>query len=204
MLRRRPITVAAFFAGFLILSGLSWSWGRLGATRHTLRFESANGPIQPLFVFTDRGRLETNYSPYPGRVAAMPGTTYVHRFYFASGKSIEPISGFHYRLGKRMPPVLARLLAWDKSKSNWHEITTPTDTVLCLGYHATNSLIDPQYDAVLVSDRGLRLPLTVTWGLNSNPRGKYLRVWQLPALLTNHGKYTLTVSNQALVTIVYD
>jgi hypothetical protein len=201
MPRRRHIAVAVFVGGFLILLGLSWFWGRLEATRHTLRFESANGPIRPLFVFTTRGRLETNYSPAPGLNL---GRVYVHRLYFASPKSVEPISAFRYRLGKRVAPVLGRLVAWDKFC--WHEVTTPTDTLLCLGYRATNSIIDFDSDAVLVSDRGLRLPLTPALLLESNARREHLDCWQLPALITNRGKYILTMpkSNQPLVTFVYD
>ncbi len=201
MPRRRHIAVAVFVGGFLILLGLSWFCGWLEPTWHTLPFESANGPIRPMFVFTTRGRLETNYSPAPGLNL---GRVYVHRLHFASSRSVVPISAFRYRLGKRVPPVLARLLAWDKF--NWHEVGTPTDTLLCLGCRATNSLTDLYSDAVLVSDRGLRLPLTPALLLERYDRGEHLACWQLPPLLTNRGKYTLTIpkSNQPLVTFVYD
>ena len=82
---------------------------------------------------------------------------------------------------------------------------TRTDTpVLWLGYRATNSI---QFsDAELVSDQGLRVPLTLSVGQGANARREHLDSWLLPTLLTNRGKYRLTLpkSNQPLVTFVYD
>ena len=137
----------------------------------------------------------------PGRPPVWPGPMYRHRFYFASPQSLDQISAFHYRLAKRVPPALRRFMAWDKFA--WNEFGTRSDTPLCLRFHATNTSIDlGSEDVVLVSDRGLRLPLTLAWLKQEHGQG--FAAWEMPTLLTNRGKYTLTVNNQPLATIVYD
>ena len=185
-----------------MLLGLSWFCGRLEPTGQRLRFESGNGSISPLFVLITRGRLETNYSPAPG---VKVGRVYIHTFYSASQESCQPVSALSYRVRWWVAPALGRLLARDKFCGGMTELPTYTDTpVLWLGYRATNSI--HYSDAVLVSDRGLRVPLTPGVGQESSTRREHLDCWLLPTLLTNCGKYRLTPpqSNQPLVTFVYD
>ena len=202
MPRKRHIVGAAFGAVFLMLLGLSWFCGRLEPTGHRFRFDSGTGSISPLFVLITRGRLETNYSPAPG---VKVGRVYIHTFYCASQESVQPVSALSYRVRWWVAPALGRLVARDKFCGGMIEQPTHSDTpVLWLGYRATNSIL--YSDAMLVSDRGLRVPLTPGVGQGANARREHLDCWLLPTLLTNRGKYRLTLpqSNQPVVTFVYD
>jgi hypothetical protein len=77
--------------------------------------------------------------------------------------------------------------------------------MLWLGYRATNSVYSYSEEAILLSDQGLRLPLGVGAEDTSTAHSEHLMIWQLPSLLTNRGKYRLTLSksNRTLVTFVY-
>ena len=202
MPHKSRIAVPAFLAVFLILLGLSWFCGPLEPTGHKLRFESGNSSINPLFVLITRGRLETNYSPAPG---VKVGRVYIHTFYSASQESCQPVSALSYRVRWWVAPVLGRLVAREKFCGGMTELPTRTDTpVLWLGYRATNSI---QFSgAELVSDQGLRVPLTPSVGQGANARREHLDTWLLPTLLTNRRTYSLTLpgSSQPLVTFVYD
>ena len=202
MPHKRHLVFAAFVAVLLMLLALSWFCGRLEPTGHRLCFEPGNASISPMFAMITRGRLETNYSPAPGvRLARV----YIHTFYLASQQSIQPVSALRYRVGMWVAPILGRLGVRDKFCGGMIEMPTDTDMpVLWLGYRATNIVL--YSDAVLVSDRGLRVPLTSGVGQGSSARREHLDCWRLPTLLTNRGKYRLTLpnGNQPLVTFVYD
>jgi len=205
MPHRRHTALATFVAVFLLLLGLSWVCGRrVEPAPHRLSFEAGDGSVKPLFVLITRGRRETNYvSTAPG--VKLAKVVYLHRFYYASQETVQPVTALRYRAGMWAAPVLRWLGVANKLIGPMCSQPTSTDTsVLWFGYRATNSVFSE--DAVLVYDQGLRLPLTPEVEDTRTARSEHLMSWELPSLLTNRGKYRLTLPrlNQTLLTFVYE
>ena len=77
---------------------------------------------------------------------------YLHRFYYASQETIQPVTALRYRAGMWAEPALRWLGVADKFVGPMCSQPTSTDTsVLWFGYRATNSVFSE--DAVLVSDQ---------------------------------------------------
>jgi hypothetical protein len=202
MEHRKHIAFVAFVAGFLLLLGLSWMGGRMEHAPHGLRFEPGGSSIRPLFVLITRGQLHTNYvTRAPGIKVARVG--YVHRFYYASQDTIRPGSALRYWTFYYVAAAWRWLGMAAKFVGPRSDAFAGTASVLWLGYRATNSLFAE--DAVLVSDRGLRLPLTPRME-DTRTNAEHLMNWEIPAPLTNHSKYRLTLPrlNQTILTFVYD
>jgi hypothetical protein len=130
---------------------------------------------------------------------------YLHRFYSGSQQSVQPVTALRYRVGLWVAPALRWLGVQDRFVGPMSIQPTSTDTsVLWFGYKTTNIVFSE--DAVLVSDQGLRLPLTLEVEDTRTASAEHIMSWELPSLLTNRGKYRLTLPrlNQTLVTFVYD
>ncbi|MGO8929996.1 MAG: hypothetical protein ACLQU3_24270 [Limisphaerales bacterium] len=205
MPHRRRTSVVALVAVFLLLLALSWVCGhRVEPAPHRLRFEAGDGSVRPLFVSITRGRRDTNYVSTPPGIK-LARVVYLHRFYYASQQTVQPVTALRYRASMWAEPALRWLGVQDKFLGPMADQYTSTDTsVLWFGYRATNSVFSE--DAVLVSDQGLRLPLKPEVEDTRAARAEHLMSWELPWLLTNRGEYRLTLTrlNQTILTFVYD
>jgi hypothetical protein len=201
MQHKGRIVLGACVAVFLLLLALDWTGGRVELVRHRLRFEPGNGAVRPLFVMVTHGQLHTNYvTRAPGIKEARVG--YIHTFYYAPQNSVQPVSPLRYQLGELLSPVLRRFRLWDRFVVPKIEGFDDTESVLWFGYSATNSIFSEE--AVLLSDQGLRLPLSDPVELTLTNL-QHLITWRMPVPFTKPGKYrlTLTETNQTLLTILY-
>jgi hypothetical protein len=135
---------------------------------------------------------------------------YIHTFYCASQGSVQPVPALRYWVdfwvGPKVEAAL-RLLGVRHRALVRPNITLPTSTdtsVLWFGYRATNAITSE--DAVVVSDQGSRLALTPVVDTSQTNHSEHLMIWKLPSLLTNRGKYRLTLprANQTLLTFDYE
>jgi hypothetical protein len=198
MLRRRNIAVAGLVGVFLVLLGLSWVCGRGEPGSRRLKFKPGDRSITPLFVIITRGRLETNNNR----------AGYVHPPFYQPCDRVEPISALNSRVRNWVRDGLYRLGfrgAVDRLGAGAIEMAPNTfPSMLWFGYKSTDHVF--ARDAVLVSEKGLRLPLRWAIGQSITNDSEHLDCWELPSLLTNRGKYRLTrpESKQTLVTFDYE
>jgi hypothetical protein len=95
---------------------------------------------------------------------------------------------------------------WEKYRGPTTERPMPKDTsILWFGYRGTNYAF-AQDAVVLVSENGSRSPLTLSGYEDYPDVSEHLLYLDLPSLLTNRGKYSLTLPslNQTLVTFEYE
>jgi hypothetical protein len=202
MLRKRQIAVIALVGLFLLLLGLSWVCGRRASTQPIIKAEDGN--VSPLFVAITRPGLVPNVNPNTGK--RVPGMHYAHRFYYRSDR-LQPVSAPSYWVRDWVNSALYPLGFRGIAPRQMVEQPSGTGTsMLWFAYGATNDM--SLNGACLVSEQGLRLPLTsITRQVltDRSPPG-HLDCWEIPSLLTHHGKYRLVVPSltRPLVTFVND
>jgi hypothetical protein len=195
----RPRILGAFVTVLLTVVALIWCY-KIGLHPTRLRLAAADSSIKPLLITVTRGRLETSYEQSGG--VEVERAYYNHRFYSLNGR-LKPVPKLRYWAES----CFQRLGFQGKAVSTTHPILkqTSTDTsVLWLLHLSSNSVVTE--DAVLVSDNGLRLPLSSPMGVTLGSGPEQLDCWELPSLLTNRGKYELFLPslNQTLLTFRYE
>ena len=199
MSHRRHSMITASVAAFLIILGLIGVYGQRGSTIHRLRFGAADGSVTPLFVVLTRGQLETHYDS-----RRRPRVELTHRFDLRDDRW-QPVSALDYWVRERTSKALYPLGFRGITPRIIAVTPTTTDTsLLWFGYRGTNSVY-PE-GAVLLSDRGLRMPLLprLESMLGDRPPPALLVCWELPSLLTNRGNYRLAVPSLNLTMATFD